>query len=242
MRAFIHGFQKKPYNIDCQIAYDGFRKLGVEPVLFTTNEEFDKRNPEDVVVGGVIMVRHALNEKGIIPEYLDYPEELYGYLGRKIWKCRLKDICNEELPIFIKPLEEKIAPGIVVKSKEDLDEYWLLEPETEIYCSEVVNIVSEWRCFLLYGQIIGIQFYYGDCEIECDRAVIDAAVNDYSNMPAGVAMDFGVTDDGQTILIEVNDGYSLGAYGLEATLYAKLLTARWAELNGTEDAVPMQFI
>ncbi len=56
MKAFIHGFQNKPYNIDCQIAYDGFLKLGVEPVLFTTNEEFDKRNPEDVVVGGVIMV------------------------------------------------------------------------------------------------------------------------------------------------------------------------------------------
>ena len=54
-------------------------------------------------------------------------------------------------------------------------------------------------------------------------------------MPEGFAMDFGVTDDGRTLLIEVNDGYSLGTYGLEATLYARLLSARWAELNGTED-------
>lgn len=50
-------------------------------------------------------------------------------------------------------------------------------------------------------------------------------------------MDFGVTEDGRTILIEVNDGYSLGAYGLEPTLYTRLLTARWAELNGTDDII-----
>ena len=72
-------------------------------------------------------------------------------------------------------------------------------------------------------------------EIEYDRKVIDAAVKAFPNMPAGCALDFGVTDDGRTLLIEMNDGYSLGTYGLEATLYARLLTARWAELNGTED-------
>lgn len=48
-------------------------------------------------------------------------------------------------------------------------------------------------------------------------------------------LDFGVTSDGRTLLIEMNDGYSLGAYGLEPELYAKLLTARWAELNRTQD-------
>ena len=50
MRAFIHGFRGKPYNTDCRIAADGFQKLGVETVLCTTNEEFDMRNPECVVL------------------------------------------------------------------------------------------------------------------------------------------------------------------------------------------------
>lgn len=44
-----------------------------------------------------------------------------------------------------------------------------------------------------------------------------------------------VTDDGRTLLIEVNDGYALGCYGLFYIDYAKLLSARWAELTGTED-------
>ena len=40
MRAYIHAFRGRPYNDDCKAAYDGFRKLGVDTVLFTTNEEF----------------------------------------------------------------------------------------------------------------------------------------------------------------------------------------------------------
>lgn len=139
------------------------------------------------------------------------------------------------LPIFIKPVEEKTAPGRIIRSYSDLSEYERLDPETEIYCSEVVHFISEWRCYLLYGRIIGICYYYGDINAECDREVINAAVKSYPDIPAGCALDFGVTDDGRTLLIEMNDGYSLGVYGLESTLYARLLTARWAELNGTED-------
>lgn len=235
MRAYIHGFQGRPWNHECRVARDGFRNLGVETVLFTTNEQFDTRNPEDVVVGGTIIVWHGLNQRGITTGHNDYPQELFEFRGRKIKRLKLKELRNENLPVFIKPVEEKTALGLVVNSWDDLWEYERLGPETEIYCSEVVRFVSEWRCFLLYGRIIGIHFYYGDPEIECDRKVIYAAVKAFPNMPAGCALDFGVTDDGRTLLIEMNDGYSLGTYGLEATLYARLLTARWAELNGTED-------
>ena len=235
MRAYIHAFRGKPYNDDCRVAYDGFRKLGVETVLFTTNEEFDTRNPEDVVVGGTIMIWNALNERGIESGHHDYPPELTDFRGRNIRQIKLKDIRHETLPVFIKPVEEKTAPGIGVNTWADLEDYKQLDLETEIYCSEVVNFISEWRCFLLYSKVISICFYYGDKTAECDRSVIDSAVKAYSSMPAGCAMDFGVTDDGRTLLIEVNDGFSLGTYGLEETLYARLLTARWAELNGTED-------
>ena len=241
MRAFIHGFQGKPYNIDCQAAYDGFQKLGIEPILFTTNEEFDTREPEDVVVGGTIMIWHALNQRGITAEHFDYPEELSDFRGRRIWTTQLKDINEEMLPVFIKPVEEKIAPGIVVESMEELkEEYGLLDPETGLYCSDPVEFVSEWRCFLLCGLIVGIQFYYGDRDEKYDRAVIDAAVKAYPNMPAGCALDFGVTDDGRTLLIEMNDGYSLGVYGLKPTLYARLLAARWAELNNTVNPISLK--
>lgn len=80
-----------------------------------------------------------------------------------------------------------------------------------------------------------IQFYHGDTHAVYDRSVIEAAVDAYSNIPAGCSLDFGVTEDGRTLLIEMNDGMALGCYGLPTEQYAKLLSARWAELTGTKD-------
>jgi len=44
-----------------------------------------------------------------------------------------------------------------------------------------------------------------------------------------------VTTAGATLVVEVNDGYALGAYGLMPLAYAKFLSARWAQLSGTPD-------
>jgi hypothetical protein len=106
-------------------------------------------------------------------------------------------------------VEDKAAPGIVVNNWSDLEDYKWLNPEFDIYCSERVNFVSEWRCFMIYGQLGDICFNYGDKSVECDHSVINAAIRAYPGMPAGCALDFGVTDDGRTLLVEMNDGYSL---------------------------------
>lgn len=92
MRAYIHGFQGRPWNHECRVARDGFRILGVETVLFTTNEQFDTRKPEDVVVGGTIIVWHGLNQRGITTGHNDYPPELFEFRGRKIKRLKLKEI------------------------------------------------------------------------------------------------------------------------------------------------------
>lgn len=77
--------------------------------------------------------------------------------------------------------------------------------------------------------------YYGDWHFHYDPKVIENCLNDYVDQPAGFSLDFGVTKMGQTLLIEVNEGYSLASYGLYDIRYAKLLAARWAELTDTVD-------
>jgi hypothetical protein len=49
---------------------------------------------------------------------------------------------------------------------------------------------------------------------------------------AGYGLDVGVLGTGQTAVVEVNDGFGLGSYGLEAAVYTDLILARWAELVG----------
>ena len=94
------------------------------------------------------------------------------------------------------------------------------------------EILSEHRCYVLRRDPIGLRHYAGDALVLPDTGVIRTAVENYSDGPMGYAMDFGVTGDGRTIVIEVNDGYAIGAYGLHPVHYANLIKARWDEIRG----------
>ncbi|WP_262985228.1 ATP-grasp domain-containing protein [Paenibacillus elgii] len=182
-------------------------------------------------------MRKALFKHSIITPEIDYPEELRGYLGRKAWNSKLSIIANnpENWNVFIKPVEDKKFTGVVVRSTKDLIGCGTYGEDPEILCSEVVNFVAEWRCFVRYGRILDIRRYRGDWRVQYDHKVVEDVVKEYRTAPKGYAVDFGLTDKGQTLLIEVNDGYSLGYYGLFSLDYAKLLSARWAELTNTID-------
>lgn len=238
MRAFIQTKEDgKIYNDNFFKAFLAFHEMGFETVPFHNNEGLRKSNLEDIVVGYVGTVRSRLNDFGIVAPEMDYPDELTEYLGRKVWKSRINTInCNPNLwPVFVKSVEDKKFTGVVVRSQHDLMGCGSCYENAECICSEIVNFVAEWRVFVRYGKIIDVRPYKGDWRIHYDHNIIESAVDKFLSAPKGYAIDFGVTDDGRTLLIEVNDGYALGSYGLYYPEYAKLLSARWAELTGTED-------
>ena len=138
--------------------------------------------------------------------------------------------------MFIKPrgLSKKFT-GRVVETLSDLRGTADQEYNVPIWVSEVVPFVREWRVFVRYGKVLDVRPYKGKWQLHYDDTVIERAVAAFTDAPCGYAMDFGVTAGGKTLLVEVNDGYSLGAYGLFFVDYAKLLSARWAELTGTTD-------
>ncbi len=59
--------------------------------------------------------------------------------------------------------------------------------------------------------------------------------------PHAYSLDWGVTDDGRTLLVEMNEGYALGHYGLPPVSYARFLAARWHQiaLRGSRDTHPV---
>ena len=52
-----------------------------------------------------------------------------------------------------------------------------------------------------------------------------------NNFPVAFCLDWGITKNGETILIEMNDGFSFGHYGLHHCYVAQMLSARWFELT-----------
>lgn len=236
MRPYIQAKSGIPGGINFFTAYQGFSEMGFECVMFNNVEKLDTSLRSDVVVGGLGVVQHALARFGVTPPHIDYPEELSCYLGRHIWTSTLDEIASqpEVWPVFVKPIDEKRFTGVVVRSERDLRGLGG-ERGQSVLCSEPVDLIAEWRCFVRYGTVLDVRPYVGDWHVSFDAAAVDGIVRDYSAAPAGYAVDVGVTRDGRTMLVEVNDGYALGCYGLQHNLYAKLLSARWAELVGVPD-------
>jgi hypothetical protein len=240
MRVFIHSEKGIPKTPNAYTAMEGFVMLGAEIVFFESSEELlEQVTPEDIVVGYISNVIYSLRKFGIPePELVDYPKELYPFLGRKIWKDKISTILTtpEMYPVFVKSYKQKGFTGKLVESFKDLIGAGYQRNDFDVWCSEPVKFVSEWRTFIRYNQIIDMRQYTGKWGVFPDRSVVEDALNRWTeNKPVACSMDFGVTEDGRTLLVECNDGFALGAYGLQEHRYAKLVSARWFQLVGGVD-------
>ena len=63
-------------------------------------------------------------------------------------------------------------------------------------------------------------------------------LQNWKDKPYAFSMDIAVANiDGkeETVLVECNDCYSLGCYGLQNIMYAKMISARWSQLMQRKD-------
>lgn len=229
------------FNVNAFLANEGFEFLGWEIQKYKSYKEIKDDNPENIVVGGIANVRGHLGSLGISFENhseIDYPESLNPFLKRRIWNTTINDLYRspDNWNIFIKPKNEtKKFTGKIIKEAKDFIGLLNHEEDTEIWCSEIVEFVTEWRCFIRYGVILDIRYYKGAWDSRIDLTTVKNAIDAFTHAPAAYALDFAVDKQGNMFLVEVNDGHSLGTYGLGSISYVKFLSARWAEITETED-------
>lgn len=238
MQVYIQTNKKgMPYNVNAFSAMQGFEQMGFETILFSELEELKDVAETNIIVGGIGYVKAFLKKRNIMVEDIDYPEQLNEFYKRKIWSSTVYELLAQKpiAPVFVKPKEGKQFNGFLYKADHDLIGRINSNQDTLLHCSEAVNIKEEWRCFVRYGNILDIRRYTGMIGLSYDIELVKKMVVQYSEAPRGYALDIGVTDKGETIVVEVNDGYSLGSYGLDPLLYAKLLSARWSELTNSKD-------
>lgn len=215
-------------------AEKGFIELGIQVDRFDSKIQLESLplSKSILVCGGIGTVRHALNLIGCRdPEMIDYPEELSDFYGRKIWKSTLGKIRElDQDDIFIKPISQKLFAGHVRSNIGYLVQTAPFEDDLEIWCSDSVKFVSEYRTYVSNGQIVGCKQYKGDFLIFPNTDVIYACVAKMTLKYLTYSLDVGITEQGQTFVVEVNDAFSLGSYGLECVTYAKMLETRWLEI------------
>ena len=205
---------------------------GEEVILYQSFSEIKQLTSDDTVVDYITETRALLKMMGLNVPVYDYPIELKEFYGRKIYAGVLGEIVNipDNWGKFIKPKAgSKVFTGRVVNGTRDLIGIGL-PFDYPIWISEVVEFIAEWRCFVLDGQVLDVRPYTGDYHAHFDASVIDEAISCWKAAPMAYGLDIGVTRDGRTLVIEVNDGYALGNYGLSPLNSINFHKARWKEM------------
>lgn len=154
---------------------------------------------------------YNLSPKPINIPTLLLPEE---FTGRKVINGTNKDIIGES---FVKSNDE------VKGFTEFCDE----APDGNYQISELVEIDSEYRCFVYHDELVGIQNYVGDFTLFPNVEKINKMIDTYKpDAPVAYTLDVGIVN-GETVVIEVHDFYSCGLYGFANHNILPFMFIRW---------------
>lgn len=191
-------------------------------------------------VGTVEFVRSAMKASGITePENISYPEGAQRFLGRQIRRTKAGQVLGR---YFVKPLNTKAFTGFVFDTLanrvdyspsdlESLAAFMAMPADAPVWISEPVKFLSEWRYYVQHERIIGSARYDPTGAEDApapDLNVVSDCIR-ATGLTHPIAVDFGVLDGGETVLVEFNDAWSIGLYqnALSPIAYLNFLHERW---------------
>ena len=207
-RVYIQSLNGVPTDDWGFMAYLGFKRRQLDIFFFEDIEEVP-RSKYNIVVGYIETTIKFFNDLGISLDPLHIPEQLLKYTNREINYMSMGDYLDNynKFPVFVKP-DSKIKEFItgVITRPSSKEFFTNVDKNTRIQVSEVVNFLSEYRGFVIDGELKSLQHYIGELDYYPNVSIIREAIKDYKSAPIGYSIDFGVTEDGKTSLIECNDG------------------------------------
>lgn len=220
----------------------GFWTLNVETQPFEWGGEGDSDiddmhdlSPTIGIAGYIGDIHAGLRRMGKrIPANVDYPPELKEFLGRDIVEGTLGDVRSRPgRPAFVKPIEHKLFTGFVYSGdSESRRRVVTLPDEVPVLMCEPIVFLSEYRSMILDGEVLDCRRYKGDYGLAPYRKIVEAGVLAMrGHSPRAFCLDWGVTQGGETLLVEMNEGFCFGPYGMLPHLYARMLSARWHEMT-----------
>lgn len=208
--------------------------VGSEINEFNSINEIDlsSLNEDNILYGSIQDILFYLSFLKKEYNYTSYPIELDKYLKRFVSQCFFKTIKKQNIKnLFIKPTKLKQFTGFVLTGEfSDYLQMVNVSDNDLVWLSSKINLLAEYRVFVYDKQILDIKPYRGDCSLGFNLETVKSMISDYKTAPIAYALDIGITDNKNTVLVEMNDGFSLGAYGLSTIEYGKIIVNRWREL------------
>ena len=103
-----------------------------------------------------------------IPTVDDYPASLQAHRHRHVWRSTLGAVEQRMTdggggPIFVKPAERrKSFTGKVFGAPQDFEGLGHLSRRQDVWCAEPADWISEYRVYVIGGEIAALAWYSGD--------------------------------------------------------------------------------
>lgn len=134
--------------------------------------------------------------------------------------------------LFIKPIEKKLFSGLVLDGME----YSCLEnlpEETLVYTYPVfkTKIIGEWRFYISRNKIADLRNYSGDFLTHPYYPYVLSIIEENRDtFPSTYTIDIGILSSGENVVIEFNDMWAIGNYGIPNDIYLRLLKERYFDI------------
>lgn len=145
--------------------------------------------------------------------------------------------------LFIKPVEIKLFSGLVL----DGFKYSCLIglPDNTLvmaYDPFTSKIESEWRIYVHKNEIVDARNYSGNFKLMPDFNYVEQVIKENKDdFPIAYTIDIGIMEEGlnevlndtwerQNVVIEFNDMWAIGNYGIPNDLYLRLLKDRYFQI------------
>lgn len=198
----------------------------------------DHRARNNPFVGSIDVMSMLFKNIGKYPTPIDFPESIIssGLLNRKIATMKLHDFVDvfkiSQKPMFVKPVQTKLFDGALISKDEHLS-YLKLENCDVLVC-DPIEILSEHRVYIHNKKAIYSCNYSGDFRINPNFEYVDKLNEEYKEQPISYTIDVAVLKDSSMTVIEFNDFWAIGSYGLYCINYAQMLLDRYCEIVSIE--------
>lgn len=198
-------------------------------------------------VGTPDFVRGFMHVAGISePRWTCYPGELARHMLQHPRRVTAIAALTAAKPIFVKPVYGQPFKAFVLRAdRADMDaqanaqlERLLQLPRAgPVWVAKTLDIVSEWRYYVLYGEVIGFAHFFPLAEDDLPAPGIDDISAAIAATPhdAAYAIDFALLRSDQTTVTAVRDAWGLelipfGPDKPDNMDFLRLLWTRWSRL------------
>lgn len=233
---YVQSDERKPipHHFDCACAMYGAIESNQDYRLTHYMEvesgKFDNLIKKALFVGSVEFMKAVFNRIGKttvrLPENSDRTHTITT-LGKA------KKVAKGGERLFIKPFDIKLFTGFVMDEMEHTS-IANIPDDTEVMVYEPFNsnVLSEWRCYVHHNKVVDIRNYSGDIYETPMKEYLEYIVDkNKGKFPTTYTIDVGILEwQKEHVVIEYNDMWGIGNYGIPNDLYVSMLKERYFDI------------